>query len=101
MSTEQMRYLIINYYHKANGKIDESLTISKRIKTKDWQTASVILDFKELSVLKCFINGVVCPKDWDTVVAFYYKHYAATIERLFKENGYEIKMEEAPKTDPE
>jgi hypothetical protein len=36
------------------------------------------------------MNGVQVPRDWDRIVTYYHQHYAATIERLFAENGYEI-----------
>ena len=85
-----MRYLLLTYYRKPNGKIDEAMTITRNLKLQDRQTANVILDFKTLSVLKCSMDGVVVPKDWDRIVAYYYKHYSATIERLFTENGHEI-----------
>jgi hypothetical protein len=32
-------------------------------------------------------------RDWDTIVSYYYKHYAATIERMFVENGHELPKE--------
>jgi len=97
-----MRYLTLTYYKKADGKIDESMAVSKRLKTKDLQMANVILDFKELKVVKCSMGAVQIPKDWDRVVAYYHQHYANIIERLFKENGYElIKPEEpAPEANP-
>ena len=85
-----MRYLTLTYYTKADGKIDESMAVSKNIRTRDLQTASVILDFKKLQVVKCSMNGVQVPKDWDRIVTYYHQHYASTIERLFNENGYEI-----------
>ena len=85
-----MRYLLLTYYTKPDGKIDESMAVSKSIKTRDLQTASVILDFKKLQVVKCSMNGVVVPRDWDRIVTYYHQHYASTIERLFAENGYEI-----------
>ena len=85
-----MRYLLLTYYRKPNGKIDEAMTITRNLKLQDRQTANVILDFKTLSVVKCSMDGVVVPKDWDRIVAYYYKHYSATIERLFTENGHEI-----------
>jgi len=87
-----MRYLIITYYKKANGQIDESTAVTKSVKPRDIQTANVILDFKTLAVLKCIMDGATVPKDWDIIVAYYYKHYTANIERLFKENGYELKV---------
>ena len=89
-----MRYLLLTYFTKPNGKIDEAMTISRNLKKKDWQTTNVILDFKEQKVLLCSVSGISAKKDWDTIVSYYYKHYAATIERLFQENGHEL-----PKTD--
>ena len=85
-----MRYLILTYYKKANGQTDEVMTVATRLKTNDIQTASVILDFKLLQVEKCSMNGVQVPRIWDTVVRYYYQHYANVIERLFNENGHEL-----------
>ena len=85
-----MRYLILTYYQKANGQIDEVMAVAKNLKARDHQTANVILDFQTLSVLKCSMRGTQVPKDWDKIVSYYHQHYAATIERLFRENGYEI-----------
>jgi len=48
------------------------------------------LDFKLLRVEKCSMSGVQVPKDWDTIVSYYYQHYANIIERLFNENGHPI-----------
>lgn len=85
-----MRYLLITYYTKPDGKIDEAMTLSKNIKTRDLQTANVILDFKKLQVVKCSMNGVQVPRDWDRIVTYYHQHYEATIDRLFAENGWEV-----------
>lgn len=89
-----MRYLILTYYRKASGQIDEAMTVSKKLKLKDTQTANVILDFKDCRVIRCAIDGTDGVKDWDTVVAYYYRHYANIIERLFNENGHAIPAEE-------
>jgi hypothetical protein len=85
-----MRYLLLTYVTKPNGKIDETMTIATKIKRKDWQTTNVILDFKEQKVLLCSVAGITAKKDWDTIVGYYYKHYSATFERLFQENGHEM-----------
>ena len=85
-----MRYLLLTYYRKSSGKIDEAMTITRNLKLRDRQMANVILDFKTLAVVKCNMDGVVVPKDWDRIVSYYYKHYSATIERLFKENGHPV-----------
>jgi hypothetical protein len=89
-----MRYLLLTYYTKPNGKIDESMTIAAKLKRRDWQMTNVILDFKEQKVLLCSVAGNTGKKDWDTVVSYYYKHYAATIERLFQENGHELDLKD-------
>ena len=92
-----MRYLILTYYAKPNGQIDESMTVARNLKNRDRQEASVILDFKLQQVQKCTLNGVLVPKDWDKVVSYYYQHYANIIERLFTENGHPIDIKvEAP-----
>lgn len=92
-----MRYLIITYYRKADGKIDESTAVAKNLKTRDLQTANVILDFKELKVVRARLADAEAPKDWDRVVAFYHQYYPHIVERLFKENGYEI-VKDSPET---
>lgn len=86
-----MRYFLITYYERPNGQMDEVVGVANGLKRKDISTANVILDFKTQSVLKCTMNGTNVPKDWEKVVSFYYEHYSATMERLFKENGIEIK----------
>ena len=85
-----MRYLLLKYVTKPSGQIDEVMTLSNRLRTKDWQMHNVILDFRDQRVLTCHVNGLVATKDWDTIVSYYYKYYTATIERLFQENGHEL-----------
>jgi hypothetical protein len=91
-----MRYLLLTYYKKPDGKIDESMSVSRRVKPSDLQTANVILDFKKLEVVKASMGGTVVPRDWDRIVSYYHQHYASTIERLLKENGYEIVKDDPP-----
>lgn len=88
-----MRYLLLTYYRKATGQIDEAMTVSRRLKKSDLQTVNVILDFQNQVVVRCNMDGVVVPRDWDHIVAYYYQHYSATIERLFNENGHPINIE--------
>jgi hypothetical protein len=85
-----MRYLILTYYKKANGQVDEVMSVAKNIKTRDHQMANVIIDFKELKVLKCSMGGTQVPRDFNRIVEYYMKHYESTITRLFNENGYEV-----------
>ena len=90
-----MRYLLITYYLKSDGKIDETTEVSKNLKTRDIQTCNVILDFKKLEVVKAHMNGVTVPKDFDKIVQYYIQHYENIINRLFAENGYEL-VKQAP-----
>lgn len=87
-----MRYLIITYYKKATGQIDESTAVARNLKMRDHQTASVILDFKKLVVVKANLNGEQAPKDFNRIVEYYMQHYENIIRRLFEENGYEIEL---------
>ncbi len=85
-----MRYLILTYYRKPTGQIDEVMAVSKNLKRRDLQTANVILDFKDQQVLTARMGDSQVPKDWDRIVSYYYQHYAHTIERLFEENGHPV-----------
>jgi hypothetical protein len=82
-----MRYLLITYYTKPSGSIDESIEITKNLRRRDLQLCNVILDFKEKSILKASMNGVVVPKNWDRIVDYYRQHYASAIEDLIKTNS--------------
>jgi hypothetical protein len=96
-----MRYLILTYYTKPNGQIDEVMAVAKNLKTRDHQTANVILDFKELKVLKSSMGGTQVPRDFNRIVDYYMQHYEATITRLFNENGYDVKVEKPEESKPQ
>jgi predicted amino acid racemase len=95
-----MRYFIVTYITRPDGKVDECTEVSKRVRTRDIQSASVILDFKTCSVVKSSMGGVVVPRDFQKISSFYHQHYPNVIERLFKENGYEVKVEKSGSPDP-
>jgi len=91
-----MRYLFLTYYTQASGKIDEAMVVSNKIRTKDWQTVNVILDFKEQKVLKASLRDTTIPKDWERIVGYYYPFYTNIMERLLQENGHAMPQAEAP-----
>ena len=68
------------------------MAVAKNLKMRDHQTCNVILDFKKLQVIKANMSGTTVPKDFDRIAGYYHQHYASTIERLFKENGYEVEV---------
>ena len=81
-----MRYLIINYYRRPNGQMDEVVAVSRRARPRDLQSAAIILDFATRTVVKCSMDGVVAPKDWQRIRDYFYQHYAQIIDDL--ERGY-------------
>jgi hypothetical protein len=85
-----VRYLLITYVTRPKGNIDEVMAVSRNVKTRDLQTCNVILDFKQLAVVKATMDGNNIPKDFDRIVEYYYQYYQSTIDRLFAENGLEV-----------
>ncbi len=85
-----MRYLLITYVKRPKGNIDEVMSVSKNVRSRDLQTCNVILDFKRLEVVKATMDSTTIPKDFNRVVEYYYQYYQSTIDRLFAENGLEV-----------
>ena len=90
------RFLTVTYLKKANGQTDEAMAVTKYLRNRDIQEASIILDFKELKVMKSSIGGAVVPRDWNTISAYYYKVYTSIVTRLFEENGHQVPEELLP-----
>jgi hypothetical protein len=88
---------MLTYYTQANGKIDEAMTVANKIRRKDWQTANVILDFKEQKVLTARMYDTSIPKDWDRIVGYYYPFYTNIMERLLQENGHQLELSSTQK----
>jgi len=93
-----MRYMNLTYFKQATGKIDEVMSLSNRVKPKDLQTASIILDFQAQVVIKCVIDGKTMPKEWDRIVGYYYPFYTSIMERLLQENGHKLPKDETVKS---
>jgi hypothetical protein len=77
-----MRYFLVKYSKKPTGQMDEVVSISKKIKLRDSQSCSVILDFKTRQVVQASMDGVTVPRDWNRIRDFYHQHYARLIEDL-------------------
>lgn len=82
-----MRYLLVSYVKKANGKMDEQVTVSKRLRTKDLQTCAVVLDFQKGEVVVASMNGTTIPKNFPKIRDFYQQHYKRLVEDLEALNG--------------
>jgi hypothetical protein len=81
-----MRYLLITFFRKPGGQIDEQVTVSKRIKQSDNQMCNVILDYNKKTLEKCVIEGKVVDSDFERMSAYYKKIYPSLVEQLEKNN---------------
>lgn len=82
-----MRYLLITFFRKPGGQIDEQVQVSKRVRSSDLQVCNVILDFLEKKVTKCVIEGKVVDTDWDKMNSYYRQIYPSIVEQLEKNNA--------------
>ena len=94
-----MRYFIVKYIKTPKGQMDEVVSVSKKLKINDYQTASVVLDFHTQRVLLSSLNGVTVPKDWWKIRDFYHRHYTRMIEDLEAFHG--LKVVEEPSATPD
>jgi hypothetical protein len=85
-----MRYFIVKYIKKPNGQMDEIVGVSKKLKTRDLQSSSVILDFQTQTVLLSTLDGKTVPKDWWKIRDFYHQHYKRMIEDLEAFHGLKV-----------
>lgn len=82
-----MRYLLVTYFRKPGGQIDEQVGMSKRIRTSDNQTCNVIVDYAERKVVKCVIEGRMVETDFDKMNEYYREVYPELIDNLLKVNS--------------
>lgn len=86
-----MRYLLITFFRKPGGQIDEQVAVSKKVKLSDVQTCNVILDFQKKKVEKCVIEGKVVDTEWDKMHEYYKRIYPSLIDQLEKNNATHVK----------
>ena len=81
--------------------MDELISVSKKIKLNDYQTAAVILDFQKGSVIQSTMNGVTIPKDFVKIRDFYQQHYKRLIDDLESVYGrFDYEKSASPDTEP-
>ena len=90
-----MRYMIVNYYRRPTGRMDESFVVAARVKDRELQTAAVIVDFRTQRVIKASFDGAVVPKDFARVVSYYQQHYRDHIQQLLDANGVRLVEEDS------
>jgi hypothetical protein len=72
---------------KANGQIDEQVSLSKRVRTSDVQMCNVIIDYQNKKLDKCVIEGKTIDTDFDRMNEYYKQVYPNLIEQLEKNNA--------------
>jgi len=82
-----MRYFLITFIKRPDGRIDEETQTVNRLKNKDLVGANVILDFFKEELVKCRMTEGNIPVDWNTVVGYYSKHYGDTFAQLVRANA--------------
>lgn len=102
-----MRYFIVKYVQRMVRKgprmepqMDEQVSISKKLKRSDIQTAAVVLDFQARKVEQASMNGVIVPRDFQKIRDFYHQHYKKIIEDLEAFHGPQLIESTPPDTDP-
>lgn len=85
-----MRYLLITYFRKPSGQIDEQVGFTKRLRTDDIQTCNVIIDYKSKKVEKCVIEGKSVERTFDQLNEYYREVYPSLIDQIEKVQATEI-----------
>lgn len=80
-----MRYLLISFFRRKAGQIDEMVKVAKRIQESDISTSNVIIDYADKKVEKCIIEGRKVDSDFNRMNEYYKKVYPALIEQLERE----------------
>lgn len=70
--------------------MDEIVSVANKIKRKDYQSQSVILDFKTRTVIQASVDGVTAPKDFGRIKDYYREHYMRVIDQLEGDNAHGV-----------
>ena len=81
-----MRYFLVTYVTKPDGRIDEQIEISRNLKERDITTCNIILDFELKAVKKNVVQGQALNLKWEALIEYYKKVYPDQIEELEKIN---------------
>lgn len=85
-----MRYLLISFFRKKDGQIDELVSVSKQVKTSDLQNSNIIMDFGTKKLEKCVIEGREHDTSFKKLRDYYSKVYPQLVEQLEKEARFSV-----------
>ena len=89
-----MRYFIVRYITRPDGRIDELSEVRSSLRTSHLQNSAVILDFKKLQVVQAHVNGVNAGRDWEKLIETYTPHYQQYFAMLLDHNHPQKTTEE-------
>jgi hypothetical protein len=89
-----MRYLLVTFYRKPGGQIDEEARFVKRVRTSDIAQSNIIMDYGVRKIDKCVIEGKIVPKSFDELNEYYKKIYPTMVAQLEKEGPTLAKQRE-------
>jgi len=92
-----MRYLLISFYRKPGGQIDEQARFVKRVRTSDASTSNIIIDYGLRKVEKCVVEGKKLDRSFDQLHEYYKKIYPQAVSQLEKEGPEIAKKRETGK----
>jgi len=78
-----MRYFIVTYISKPDGKYDEVIKVAEKLTTKMVRSANIILDFKNRTVEKARLETPI-QRDFTLIRDYFDKIYTQIIGELEK-----------------
>lgn len=89
-----MRYLLVSFYRKPGGQIDEQARFVKRVRGSDSSTSNIIMDYGLRKVEKCVVEGNKLDRSFEQLNDYYKKIYPAMVAQLEKEGPTLAKQRE-------
>ena len=80
-----MRYLLISFFRKPGGQIDEQARFVKKLKTSDLSMSNIIIDYGLKKVDKCVIEGQKLDRTFEQLNEYYRQIYPSIVMQLEKE----------------
>ena len=85
-----MRYLVITYILKPDGRSDEAVSVKKKLTNHINNNANIIMDFKEKKILKSRMNQPI-PREWNAIYYYFINIYSDIFKALEDANPQELK----------
>jgi hypothetical protein len=89
-----MRYLLITFFRKPGGQIDEQARFVKRVRNSDLTNSNIIMDSGLRKIDKSVVEGRSITRTFDELSNYYKKIYPAMITQLEKEGPNLVRLSE-------